>query len=230
MAVVAVLLATVTAASIDGDPHSHERDHPHATFSFAVENSTVVIEHVRGDTLDGAAVYVESAERGRLGNVDGSDGLACTSVATEVEPGTTCRVPDAADERLVVVWAGPDNRTLTLADRDAPVATTSLGSPVVTTQSGDSSGTTASTATRASTERGTGPVSTATTDSPSTGAETTGSTRTPTNGSDGTSSPMPPGTRTGTSTATETRRPTSTETRTGQGTDSGTEQTDSTDS
>jgi hypothetical protein len=114
MAVAAVLLATVVASSLSGgDPTTD----PRASFTFDVENDTVLVRHFGGDTLDGSTVAVESGERGRLGTFDGSDGMACVANVTRVSPGSVCRVPGAASERLYVVWEGPENRSLILAER-----------------------------------------------------------------------------------------------------------------
>jgi hypothetical protein len=114
MAVAAVLLATVVASSLSGGPPPGD---PRASFTFDVENDTVLVRHYGGDTLDGSALAVESGERGRLGTFDGSDGMACVANVTRVRPGSVCRVPGAASERLYVVWEGPENRSLILAER-----------------------------------------------------------------------------------------------------------------
>ena len=168
MAVAAVLLATVVASSLSGGPPQGD---PRASFAFDVENDTVLIEHYGGDTIDGADLAVESSERGRLGTFDGSDGVACESNVTRVRVGTVCRVPGGAYERLLVVWEGPDNRSLILARRGAdptptpasttrpPTATpTPTGTPTVTP-----AGTTQATPTASSTGTTTAsPVSTPT--------------------------------------------------------------------
>lgn len=114
MAVAAVLLATVVASSLSGGDPAGD---PRASFTFDAENDTVLVRHFGGDTIDGAELAVESGDRGRLGTFDGSDGVACTANVTRVSRGSVCRVPDAAYERLYVVWEGPDNRSLILARR-----------------------------------------------------------------------------------------------------------------
>jgi len=116
MAVAAVLLATVVASSLGGGPPPGD---PRASFTFDVENDTVLVRHYGGDTIDGSDLVVESGERGRLGTFDGSDGVACERNVTRASPGSVCRVPSATHERLLVVWEGPDNRSLILARRGA---------------------------------------------------------------------------------------------------------------
>lgn len=115
MAVVAVLLGTVVAANIVGDPGATED--PRASFTFETDGSDVLVTHFGGDELDPAAVYVESGTRGRLGNFGGSGGMACARNHSQVEQGTTCRVANASFEQLYVVWQGEENRTLILARR-----------------------------------------------------------------------------------------------------------------
>lgn len=120
MAVVAVLLGTVVAASLgEGPARSPGTDDPRASFTFATDDGTVAVTHFGGDALDPAHVYVESGTRGRLGNFGGSAGAACTENLTRVRPGATCRVPNATDERLYVVWDAGENRSLILARRGA---------------------------------------------------------------------------------------------------------------
>jgi hypothetical protein len=114
MAVAAVLLATVVASSLSGGDPAGD---PRASFTFDAENDIVLVRHFGGDTISGAELAVESGDRGRLGTFDGSDGVACTANVTRVSRGSVCRVPDAAYERLYIVWEGPDNRSLILARR-----------------------------------------------------------------------------------------------------------------
>jgi len=149
MAVAAVLLATVVASSLSGgDPTTD----PRASFTFDVENDTVLVRHFGGDTLDGSTLAIESGDRGRLGTFDGSDGMACVANITRVGPGSVCRVPGAASERLYVVWEGPENRSLILAERapdPTPGGTTAPGTasptptPTPTDVPAETSGTTA---------------------------------------------------------------------------------------
>jgi len=123
MAVAAVLLATVVASSLSGgDPATD----PRASFTFDVEDDTVLVRHFGGDTLDGSALAVETGDGSRLGTFDGSDGMACAANVTRVRPGSVCRVPGAAYDRLYVVWEGPNNRSLILAER-APDPTPTPG-------------------------------------------------------------------------------------------------------
>lgn len=131
MAVAAVLLATVVASSLSGGPPPGD---PRASFTFDAENDTVLVRHYGGDTVDGSRLVVESGSRGRLGTFDGSDGAACERNVTRASPGSVCRVPNATHERLLVVWEGPDNRSLVLARRGAdptptPVPTTPAPTP-----------------------------------------------------------------------------------------------------
>jgi|GEM_PF-2542573 len=134
MAVAAVLLATVVASSLSGGDPSTD---PRASFTFDVENDTVLVRHFGGDALDGSRLVVESGDHGRLGTFDGSDGMACETNRTRVRPGSVCRVPDAAYEQLYVVWEGPNNRSLILAQRapdptPTPRATTAPDTPTST--------------------------------------------------------------------------------------------------
>ncbi|MEF8884537.1 MAG: hypothetical protein V5A44_05380 [Haloarculaceae archaeon] len=122
MAVAAVMLATAVAASLGGGP---AREDPRASFTFDVENDTVLVRHYGGDVVDGSDLAVKTSERGRLGTFDGSDGMACESNVSRVGPGSVCRVSGVAHERLLVVWEGPDDRSLILARRGPdPTATT----------------------------------------------------------------------------------------------------------
>lgn len=130
MAVVAVLLGTVVAANLAEDPGATED--PRASFTFATDNETVLVTHYGGDELDPAQVYVESGVRGRLGNFDGSAGMACAENHTRVSQGTTCRVPNATYERLFVVWEGEENRSLILARRGSDPTPTPTPTPVPT--------------------------------------------------------------------------------------------------
>jgi hypothetical protein len=115
MAVAAVLLATIVSSSLSG---GNPVTDPRASFTFDAENDTVLVRHFGGDTLAGSALAVETGERGRLGTFDGSNGMACAANVTRVRAGSVCRVPEAAYERLYVVWEGADNRSLILAERD----------------------------------------------------------------------------------------------------------------
>jgi len=134
MAVAAVLLATVVASSLSGgDPATD----PRASFTFDVEDDTVLVRHFGGDTLDGSALAVETGDGSRLGTFDGSDGMACTANVTRVDPGSVCRVSGAAYERLYVVWEGANNRSLILAERapdptPTPASTTVPDTPTPT--------------------------------------------------------------------------------------------------
>jgi hypothetical protein len=162
MAVAAVLLATVVAASFGGGPPSSD---PRASFSFAVDNDTVLVSHFGGDAIEGANLAVESGERGRLGTFDGSDGTACETNVSRVRPGTVCRVPDGAHERLLVVWEGPTNRSLILARRSpdpTPTVTPTTRPPTATSSSPDTPATATGTATGTPTSASPGATGTAT--------------------------------------------------------------------
>jgi hypothetical protein len=215
MAIAAVLLATVVASSLSGGDPSTD---PRASFTFDVENDTVLIEHFGGDTLDGSTLAVESGERGRLGTFDGSDGMACMANVTRVRPGSVCRVADTAYERLYVVWEGPNNRSLILAERGpdptptpAPttVPVTATPRPTPTATPGDSAGTpTPGTPTPTASSGGTG------TALPTTGQGTPTATPSPT--PDPTPTPVP--TPTPTATPEPNSIPTPTPTPAGNGT------------
>lgn len=211
MAVVAVLLATVVAANIAESPGSGSGPgDPRASFTFATENSTVVVTHYGGDALDPEHVYVESGTRGRLGNFDGSAGMACTRNLTTVERGSTCRVPNSSHERLYVVWDAGENRSLILARRGAdptpspsptqtPNVTVSPTPATTTTAPGTASPATQTPPTQTGTPTSGTPTGNETT--PGTETGTPGTPATPTNGT---------GTPTGTPTATPAGTPTET--------------------
>jgi hypothetical protein len=131
MAVVAVLLGTVVAANLAEDPGATED--PRASFTFETDNASVLVTQYGGDNLDPASVYVESGTRGRLGNFDGSAGMACTRNVTELRSGRTCRVPDARYDQLYIVWQGPQSRTHILARRSPDPTPTATPTPVPTT-------------------------------------------------------------------------------------------------
>ena len=126
MAVAALALATVVAASFAGGIGT---DPPRASFVFETDGTDVIVTHYGGDDLDGEQIYVESAERGLLGNAAGTDGRACAENRTQLSQGTTCRVADAAYEQLYVVWQADDERAI--LDR-RPADPTPTPTPTVT--------------------------------------------------------------------------------------------------
>jgi hypothetical protein len=136
MAVVAVLLGTVVAANLSGGGGAGAPADPRASFTFDADNESVLVTHFGGDELNASRVYIESGERGRLGNFDGTDGRVCAENVTHLVVGVTCTVADARYERLYIVWEGADNRTLILARRLADPTPTPTGTPTVTPTAG----------------------------------------------------------------------------------------------
>lgn len=176
MAVAAVLLGTVVASSLSGGPPGERR----ASFVFDVENDSVLVEHYGGDVIDGANLAVESGERGRLGTFDGSDGRACVTNVSRVRRGTVCRVPGGAYERLLVVWEGPDNRSLILARRAADPTPTTRPPTATPPRTGTGTATFAGTTQATPTATVSGPTDTATATPVSTPSSTPTSTPSPT--------------------------------------------------
>jgi len=132
MAVVALLLATVVAANIAEETGQNPGVDPRASFTFDADGTAVVVSHYGGDELDPAAVYVESGRQGRLGNFDGSAGMACAENVTRLVPGTTCRIPESRYDRLYVVWENEQNRSLILARRGPDPTPTPSPTPTPT--------------------------------------------------------------------------------------------------
>lgn len=126
MAVAAVALASVVAASFAGGVGTEP---PRASFVFETDGTDVIATHYGGDDLDGKRIYVESAERGVLGNAAGTDGRACAENRTRLTQGTTCRLADAAHEQLYVVWQADGQRQI--LDR-RPADPTPTPTPTVT--------------------------------------------------------------------------------------------------
>lgn len=204
MAVVAVMLATVVAASISGGDGAPDPggDHPHASFTFSTENSTVLVTHYGGDAMNGSRLYVESETRGRLGDFAGTNGRACAANVTRVEPGSTCRVPDAIYDRLYVVWEGPGNRTTIFARRlpDPTPSPTSTPTPTTTTPESSTGTSTGTDATPRETETKTETSTPGSNTSTQTPGNRTTTTPTPTTEAGGTATGTPGTTQTATAT------------------------------
>lgn len=211
MAVVAVMLGTVVAANIAEDPGATED--PRASFTFETDGNAVLVSYYGGDELDPASVFVESGVRGRLGNFDGSAGMACQRNVTQIERGSTCRVPNGTFERLIVVWEGEDERSLILAQRGPdPTPTPSL-SPTPTVTETPATPDSTATATPTGTTRP-GTPSTQTTSGGTTAPGTATATANGTAPAGGTDTATPTGTPTPGETATPAGTPPSDETST----------------
>ncbi|WP_248896994.1 type IV pilin [Haloplanus halobius] len=126
----AVLLATVAGAYVLSSIDELEQDEPRAMFSLNAEGTTVEISHTGGDAIDGTQLYVTSASRGSLGNYAGTDGQSCQRTLPEVDLGTDCHVPNAANETLYVIWRGSGRGTvLARWPGTGPVTPTATATP-----------------------------------------------------------------------------------------------------
>jgi hypothetical protein len=176
MAVAAVVLGATLAASIlRGDTGGP----PDASLVFDADGEDVVITHFGGEAIDGDAVYVVSRSDGPLGNLAGSDGVACTENVSRMVEGDTCRVSDRASDRLLVVWRDGDERRV-LARRGADPTPTSTMTPPTATPTSTPSPTPTATTTSVSTGPTETPTTTETSRTSTTSTETATITATPT--------------------------------------------------
>lgn len=113
MAVVAVLLAMVVAAAATGGGGGGGEtgiDPPTASFVFETSGTDVNVTLYGGETLDGEAIYVESAVDGTLGNLAGTDDRACATNVTRMRVGDSCVIEDATRDTLYLVWRSGGDR------------------------------------------------------------------------------------------------------------------------
>lgn len=98
------ILAAISGTLVLGLVDDVSPDEPLASFQMNQNETTVVLTHTGGDSLEGENVYLRAASGGSLGNYAGTDRQACNATHDTINPGTECRISGAPTGELFLIW------------------------------------------------------------------------------------------------------------------------------